>query len=389
MAERRLRPQPVEVSIRGLTRRFRGAVAVHDLSLVIQRGEFFTFLGPSGCGKTTTLRMIAGLLEPDAGEILFDGRAVTQVPPWQRNIGMVFQNYALWPHMTVADNVAFGLIERRARRGEIAGRVAEALRLVGLEGMEGRLPSQLSGGQQQRVALARAVVVEPALLLLDEPLSNLDARLRVQMRTELVRLQRHLGITTIYVTHDQDEALMLSTRIAVMHRGRLVQLGTPEEVYERPADTFVADFLGAANFLGGVVQSVTAGEILVALDGGATVRAAGARNPGFRAGDAVTVCLRPEILNLAEASRPADGTALPGTLRLSTYLGWVMTCEVELAGGRMLRVQTAHPRSHVRFPEGGLVMVAFSPEDVLILRENPPVPQTATTAAPEDAWTGR
>ena len=385
MAENRPRLQPVEVTVQGLTRRFRDAVAVHDLSLAIRRGEFFTFLGPSGCGKTTTLRMIAGLLEPDAGEILFDGRAVTRVPPWQRNIGMVFQNYALWPHMTVADNVAFGLIERRAARGEIAGRVAEALRLVGLEGMEARLPSQLSGGQQQRVALARAVVVEPALLLLDEPLSNLDARLRVQMRTELVRLQRHLGITTIYVTHDQDEALMLSTRIAVMHRGRLVQLGTPPEVYERPADAFVADFLGAANFLNGVVQHVTADEVVVALDGGAPVRAAVERNPGFRAGDPVTVCLRPEILNLAEASRPADGTALPGTLRLSTYLGWVMTCEVELAGGGLLRVQTAHPRAHVRFSEGGPVTIAFSPEDVLILREK----HTATGTAPEDAWTGR
>ncbi|MGH2374196.1 MAG: ABC transporter ATP-binding protein [bacterium] len=378
MAAAGLRVQPVEVELRGLHRRFRDMVAVHDLSLTVQRGEFFTFLGPSGCGKTTTLRMIAGLLEPDAGEILFDGRAVTRVPPWRRNIGMVFQNYALWPHMTVLENVAFGLVERRVARNQIGSLVKEALRLVGLEGLGGRLPSQLSGGQQQRVALARAVVVEPALLLLDEPLSNLDARLRVQMRNELVNLQRHLGITTIYVTHDQDEALMLSTRVAVMHNGHLMQLGTPQDVYERPADTFVADFLGGANFLPGNVREIRAaagaadGTIVVALDGGPLVRAGTARNPGFTAGDLVMVCLRPEAMELAEA-RSSAGAApvsntLAGTLRLSNYLGSVMSCEVELAGGLLLRVQTANPRAYARLSEGIVVTIRFSPEDVLLLR---------------------
>ena len=343
-------------------------VAVHDLSLRVGRGEFFTLLGPSGCGKTTTLRMIAGLLQPDSGEILFDGRPVTAVPPWERNIGMVFQNYALWPHMTVADNVAFGLIERRVERSAVPRLVEDALRLVGLEGLGGRLPSQLSGGQQQRVALARAVVVEPALLLLDEPLSNLDARLRVQMRNELVKLQRQLGITTIYVTHDQEEALMLSTRIAVMHRGHLVQLGTPEDVYERPADTFVADFLGGANFLPGTVREVVGQNLIVTLVNAVSLRASAARNSGARPGDHVSVCLRPEVLELVDPTA-AEGTAnvLDGTLRLRSYLGWVMACEVELRGGITVRVQT-HPRAHLRFIEDGPVAVRIMPEDILLLK---------------------
>ncbi|MGQ0551464.1 MAG: ABC transporter ATP-binding protein, partial [Armatimonadota bacterium] len=240
-----------------------------------------------------------------------------------------------------------------------------------------RLPSQLSGGQQQRVALARAVVVEPALLLLDEPLSNLDARLRVQMRNELINLQRHLGITTIYVTHDQDEALMLSTRIAVLHNGHLVQLGTPQDVYERPVDTFVADFLGGANFLPGTIREASSavgasgGLIAVALDGGAILRAAAARNQGFAVDERVTICLRPEAIDLAEAASPAGGALdniLPGTLRLKNYLGSVMSCEVELAGDRRVRVHATNPRSHARFPEGGAVTIRFSPDDVLLLK---------------------
>lgn len=363
-----MRLKPVDVEVRGLHRRFRDTVAVHDLSLLVQRGEFFTFLGPSGCGKTTTLRMIAGLLEPDAGEILFDGRDVTRVPSWHRNIGMVFQNYALWPHMTVFENVAFGLVERRVPRGEIAGRVEEALRLVGLEGLGSRLPSQLSGGQQQRVALARAVVVEPALLLLDEPLSNLDAKLRVQMRNELVKLQRQLGITTIYVTHDQEEALMLSTRVAVMHRGVLVQIGSPQEVYERPSDPFVADFLGGANFLSGSVRAVSGEGIAVVLEGGEVLHASADRNEGFAVGERVTACLRPEVLDLVPADGASGGgNVLHGTLRLRNYLGWVMTCEIELQGGVLIRVQAANPRAQMRFAEGEPIAVRLSPEDVLLL----------------------
>jgi iron(III) transport system ATP-binding protein len=372
------RIRPVEVELRHLHRRFHDAVAVHDLSLTIGRGEFFTFLGPSGCGKTTTLRMIAGLLPPDGGEILFDGRSVTATPPWHRNIGMVFQNYALWPHMTVSDNVAFGLVERRVPPAEIARRVEDALRLVGLEGLGHRLPSQLSGGQQQRVALARAIVVQPGLLLLDEPLSNLDVRLRVQMRNELVKLQRQLGITTIYVTHDQDEALMLSTRIAVMHRGRLVQLGTPAEVYERPADVFVADFLGGANFLPGTVRGQSGDRLVVALEVGGgddpvALRASAHRNPGFAPGDTVTVCVRPEALELVLDGRPADDVnLLRGTLRLANYLGSVLASEIELPGGRVLRAQIAHPRGAARLAEGSPVTLRVGPDDVLLLRPQAP-----------------
>ncbi|MDR7481972.1 MAG: ABC transporter ATP-binding protein [Armatimonadota bacterium] len=357
----------VAVELRGLSKRFRDHAAVVDLSLQVHRGEFFTLLGPSGCGKTTTLRMIAGLVEPDAGEILFDGTPVTRTPPWRRNIGMVFQNYALWPHMTVFENVAFGLVERGAPRREISRRVEEALDLVGLTGAGGRLPSQLSGGQQQRVALARAVVVRPALLLLDEPLSNLDARLRVQMRAELVRLQRQLGITTVYVTHDQEEALMLSTRIAVMAQGRLVQLGTPQEVYERPADLFVADFLGGANFLPGAVRDAAGDALSVELEGLGRLRAAAARNPGVAVGARVMVCLRPEVLVLTHPGGAGTDNALVGTLRLRTYLGWLAACEVELPTGAVLRVHSATPRAAPGIAEGTPVAVHVAPEDVLLL----------------------
>ncbi|MDR7554780.1 MAG: ABC transporter ATP-binding protein [Armatimonadota bacterium] len=357
----------VEVELRGLSKRFRDHAAVVNLSLHVRRGEFFTLLGPSGCGKTTTLRMIAGLVDPDAGEILFDGRPVTRTPPWRRNIGMVFQHYALWPHMTVFENVAFGLIERGVPRREVVRRVEDALALVGLAGAGARLPSQLSGGQQQRVALARAVVVRPALLLLDEPLSNLDARLRVQMRAELVRLQRQLGITTIYVTHDQEEALMLSSRIAVMSQGRLVQLGTPQDVYERPADPFVADFLGGANFLPGVVREAGGETVVVDLEGLGRLRAAAARNPGVTAGARVVVCLRPEALTLASPAAAGTDNTLAGTLRLRTYLGWLAACEVELPTGAVLRVHSANPRAALGFTEGAPVAVRVAPDDVLLL----------------------
>ncbi|MDR7544106.1 MAG: ABC transporter ATP-binding protein [Armatimonadota bacterium] len=388
----RPRLQPVEVELRGIRKSFGATPAVHSLWLEVGRGEFFTLLGPSGCGKTTTLRMIAGLLQPDAGEILFDGRPVTRTPPWHRNIGMVFQNYALWPHMTVFENVAFGLVERHVDRGAIPDLVNEALALVGLEGLGGRRPSQLSGGQQQRVALARAIVVRPALLLLDEPLSNLDARLRIQMRNELVKLQRHLGITTIYVTHDQEEALMLSTRIAVMHGGHLVQLGTPQEVYERPADVFVADFLGGANFLRGVVHRVGGDAVLVDLwggrpDGRTLLQAAPERNAGFAPGDRVIVCLRPEALEPVppQALPDLSGNVLVGTLKLVNYLGATMVCEVEVLDGQTVRVQTAHPRARRHGREGGPIAIRVAADDVLLLR-----PPDATTQPParSDGLTG-
>ncbi|RLF25672.1 MAG: ABC transporter ATP-binding protein, partial [Thermoprotei archaeon] len=246
----------VSVKLVEVTKRFGDFVAVDHISFHVREGEFFTLLGPSGCGKTTTLRLIAGFYKPDEGEIYFDNKLVNDLPPWKRNIGMVFQNYALWPHMNVWDNIAYGLKVRKIPRREIEKRVKEAIRLVGLEGLEKRKPSQLSGGQQQRVALARALVIEPQVLLLDEPLSNLDAKVRAQLRVEIRKLQKKLKITTIYVTHDQEEALSISDRVAVMSHGRILQIGTPREVYENPSSRFIADFIGMSNFIEGTVKEL-------------------------------------------------------------------------------------------------------------------------------------
>lgn len=328
----------VEVELDRLTKRFGTTAAVHGLSLSVGQGEFFTLLGPSGCGKTTTLRMVAGLVEPDDGRVLFDGKDVTRLPPWDRNLGMVFQNYALWPHMTVFDNVAFGLVERRVSPAEIRRRVTEALEKVGLAGMAGRFPSQLSGGQQQRVALARALVVQPGLLLLDEPFSNLDAKLRVQMRSELARLQREVGITTLYVTHDQEEALVLSDRIAVLEAGRLVQAGTPRELYENPKDVFVADFLGGANLLPGVVVRRGAEEAEVQVgDVRVTATAVGDLAPD----QAVWISVRPEHVELYPG--PGLPGGLEGIVRATDYLGWTLQAEVVLQDGTRLQVRGLDP----------------------------------------------
>ena len=237
-----------EVRLINLWKKFGEVEAVRDVNLTIEGSDFFTFLGPSGCGKTTLLRMIAGFTRPDQGTIFFDEVEIKDVPPWKRDVGMVFQNYALWPHLSVFENVAFGLKERNLPKSIVQEKTHQALSMVNLEGLEKRRPSELSGGQQQRVALARTLVIEPRLLLLDEPLSNLDAKLRIQMRHELVRIQRDLGITSIYVTHDQEEALTLSTRIAVMSKGNVVQVGTPKEIYENPKSQEVADFVGTSNF---------------------------------------------------------------------------------------------------------------------------------------------
>lgn len=333
----------VEVELDRLTKRFGTTAAVHGLSLSVGQGEFFTLLGPSGCGKTTTLRIVAGLVEPDDGRVLFDGKDVTRLPPWDRNLGMVFQNYALWPHMTVFDNVAFGLVERRVPGFEIRRRVSEVLEKVGLAGLEGRFPWQLSGGQQQRVALARALVVQPGLLLLDEPFSNLDAKLRVQMRSELARLQREVGITTLYVTHDQEEALVLSDRIAVLEGGRLVQAGTPRELYENPKDVFVADFLGGANLLPAVVVRRGGEE--------AEVRVGDVRVTATAVGDlssdqAVWISVRPEHVEL----RPGPGLPgdLEGIVRATDYLGWTLQAEVALQDGTRLQVRGLDPSTPVQ-----------------------------------------
>ena len=283
------------VRLRELTKLFGATRAVDRVTLAIEPGTIVALLGPSGCGKTTTLRMIAGLLQPDAGEILIDGRAITRVPVHRRNIGMLFQNYALFPHMTVAQNISFGLETRNVRRHAAAPRIAAALQLVQLDGFEHRMPAQLSGGQQQRVALARALVVEPAVLLLDEPLGALDKSLRQSMQVELRDLQRRLGITTVMVTHDQDEALTMADRIAIMRDGYIEQSGTPAEVYQRPVSRFIASFLGASNFFRGRVERADNGAICVAVPGGPAISVRSSRPIGT----SVTVALRPESVKVA------------------------------------------------------------------------------------------
>jgi ABC-type Fe3+/spermidine/putrescine transport system ATPase subunit len=246
----------MNIQLKDMVKRFGALEAVSHVSLDIQDGELFTLLGPSGCGKTTILRLIGGFHKPDHGEIFFGQKEVSGIPPYERNIGMVFQNYALWPHMTIADNVAYGLKIKKTSSEETARKVKRALSLVNLTGLEKRYPGQLSGGQQQRVALARALVLNPDVLLLDEPLSNLDAKIRQQVRAEIRKLQKDLAITAIYVTHDQEEALTLSDRIAVLDHGKLQQLGSPQDLYQRPQNAFVADFIGIYNLIPGLVKEI-------------------------------------------------------------------------------------------------------------------------------------
>ena len=293
-----------EVELRNVSKVYKDTVAVDDVSLHIRDREFVALLGPSGCGKTTTLRMLAGFIRPDGGQILIDGHDVTDLPPERRPTAMVFQSYALWPHMTVADNVAFGLRLRKLARNVVEERTARMLDVVGLPGVTKRYPSQLSGGQQQRVALARALVLGPKILLLDEPLSNLDAKLRVRMRDEIRRIQQERQITTVYVTHDQEEALTMADRIAVMNKGVLQQVGDALDIYDRPATAFVADFIGSSNLLSGTLR--VAGASAVAEVGTARVPVDA---DGLADGTAVTVSARPEDMEVLRAPA-ADAFAL-------------------------------------------------------------------------------
>ncbi|MCC7103549.1 MAG: ABC transporter ATP-binding protein, partial [Chloroflexi bacterium] len=308
----------VTVSLHGISKRFSDTLAVDDVSLTVCEGEFLSLLGPSGCGKTTTLRVVAGFEQPDQGRVLFGGDDVTEIPPYRRGIGMVFQSYALFPHMTVAENIAYGLRRRRVSREEISARTADILNLVHLPGLEQRYPRQLSGGQQQRVAIARALVIRPRVLLLDEPLSNLDAKLREGMRIELRQIQREVGITAIYVTHDQEEALALSDRIAVMDHGRIAQVGTPYQIYQAPEDPFVAQFIGRSNILRGVVERVDGSEVVLRSAGGLVVT--GRTSGHLGVGDEAIAVVRHEQAKLTD---PA--TAVPnlfeGRVQFVTYYG--------------------------------------------------------------------
>ncbi len=324
------------LELRDVSKSYGAVRAVAGVSLAIGAGERVALLGPSGCGKTTTLNLVAGFLLPDAGAIHIAGRDVARVPAHRRNTGMVFQSYALFTHLTVADNVAFGLRMRRVPPAEVDRRVREALALVRLEGFGPRYPRQLSGGQQQRVALARALVIRPEILLLDEPLSNLDAKLRQEMRMELVEILERVGITTVFVTHDQEEALALSHRVVVMNEGRIEQVGTPGEIYEEPATAFVAKFLGETNVLPGRVVGREGDELVCDVGGGCRVRSD--RRTGVRPGDAVEVIVRAERLRLAE--RPTGlANSFPARLEHVLYLGGDLRYLVRLGDHRLVVVE--------------------------------------------------
>ena len=344
--------------------------AVDGVSLEVREGELVTLLGPSGCGKTTALRMIAGFEMPTAGRVLIDGQDVSHVPPHARNAAMVFQSYAIFPHLTVARNVAFGLEMRGLPAAEIASRVRSVLELVELSGLEHRSPEQLSGGQQQRVALARAIVTEPRVLLFDEPLSNLDAKLREQMRIEVRRLQRRLRITSVYVTHDQSEAMALSDRIIVMEAGRVQQIATPFEIYAHPVNSFVADFLGRVNFLEGRVAVAGSSTVTVEMRGHRLELPSGKATPA--AGEDVVLVVRPETISVTAA--PVDrGSAFQGTIRRVVYLGATVEYEVDWKGTPLLVVR-GNPLEEELIQEGSAVRFDFSPRTIHLLPGRPASP---------------
>ncbi len=353
----------VSVLLESTTKAFGNTIAVDDVTLNIGAGELFFLLGPSGCGKTTCLRMIAGFYEPTSGRILFGDRRMDGVPPHQRNTGMVFQSYALWPHLSVYENVAYGLDVRRVGPREKKERTERALAVVHMEEHARKSPNQLSGGQQQRVALARALVIEPDVLLLDEPLSNLDARLRVEMRQEIRRIHRESGVTAIYVTHDQVEALSMADRMAVMNRGRVEQLGSPRDVYKRPASAFVAGFIGEANFLRGTVVASEAGQTRILTELGEIT---GVAAVDLAAGSAAMCSIRPESLSLAP-DNPAAPNRIAGTLVSSTYLGAVEELRVDC--GPVTLAATIHSPGPGGPRPGDRLTLRAAPEDVIVLAD--------------------
>jgi spermidine/putrescine transport system ATP-binding protein len=365
------------VELRGLTKRFEESAAVDGIDASIEPGEFFSLLGPSGCGKTTTLRMIAGFERPTAGQIVLDGVDVAAVPPHERNVHTVFQSYALFPHLDVFGNVAFGLRRRRVAKDEVRRRVEQAIELVELGGLEKRRPRQLSGGQQQRVALARALVLRPAVLLLDEPLGALDAKIRKQLRVELKALQEEVGITFVFVTHDQEEALSMSDRIAVMNTGRIEQIGTPAEVYEQPATVFVADFLGVSNLM----DAECLGDGVVRV-GDFRLRAGcgevAARGP-------VRVVARPERLALVDHGS-SDDNCLQGMVERTVYVGANLQVIVRLPTGGSIQASIANSGQAGSWPQGTPVAVHIPADALRVLAPGPLAPTLShVSAEPEPA----
>jgi spermidine/putrescine transport system ATP-binding protein len=368
------------VRLADVVKRFGDVAAVDGVDLEVPDGQFFSLLGPSGCGKTTTLRMIGGFEQPTSGLIELQGADVTWLPPYRRNVNTVFQNYALFPHLTIFENVAFGLRRKGVGAADIKSRVTEMLRLVELPGYERRRPNQISGGQAQRVALARALINRPAVLLLDEPLGALDLKLRKQMQLELKRIQQEVGITFIYVTHDQEEAMTMSDRIAVMNRGRFEQLGDPESLYERPATRFVAGFLGISNLLAGSIEDRTGGYAVVRLPDDTRVRVPRALADG--AAD-VEVGVRPEKIRMGSVDESRnDQNAIVGTVRDASYLGVSTQYIVEAAGGQRLMVyeqnveRTVHGSLH---RPGEEVRLTWSPDHTFVIAAGSE-PAPATTA---------
>ncbi len=348
----------MRIQLQDIVKRFGALEAVSRVSLDIQDGELFTLLGPSGCGKTTILRLVGGFHRADQGRILFGDRDMTGKPPYERNIGMVFQNYALWPHMRIFDNIAYGLRLKKFSADETRDKVNHTLGLVNLKGLERRYPGELSGGQQQRVALARALVLNPDVLLLDEPLSNLDAKIRIQVRAEIRKLQKELGITTIYVTHDQEEALTLSDRIAVLSQGRLQQLGSPHELYEKPRNPFVADFIGINNLIPGKVKTAADSGLRLVVDtAGGPIACAG--DGRLAPGAECIVCIRPETAEIGLSEASAEGvSSIAGTVSFPSYIGNTIRYDVDVAG-ITFKVDVQNPRDHRLLEVGTRVFVRF------------------------------
>ena len=367
----------VDVRLVEVVKRFGDVAAVDHISLDVQDGEFFSLLGPSGCGKTTTLRMIGGFEAPTSGLIELHGEDVTWLPPYKRNVNTVFQNYALFPHLTIYENVAFGLRRKGVKGDEVKSRVTEMLKLVELPGFEKRKPTQISGGQAQRVALARALINRPAVLLLDEPLGALDLKLRKQMQVELKRIQQEVGITFIYVTHDQEEAMTMSDRIAVMNRGKYEQLGDPESLYERPTTRFVAGFLGVSNLLPGTVTGVADDYAVVRLEDDTNVRVPKALTNGSGSSTAVDVGVRPEKIRLlvAGSDAPAGANLLSGVVRDASYVGVSTQYIVETRSGKRISVyeqnveRTSHGSLH---RPGDEVRLSWSPSHSFVVHDASP-----------------
>jgi iron(III) transport system ATP-binding protein len=352
----------VKVDVRNVSLAYGATPVLQDISVSIEPGEFFALLGPSGSGKSTLLRLIAGFNQAQSGQVLVGGEDVSRVPPWKRNIGMVFQNYALWPHLTVAQNVAFGLEERRLPKDIVRDKVAAALELVGLEDYAARRPSQLSGGQQQRVALARTIAIEPMVLLLDEPLSNLDAKLRVHMRAELLALQRKLGITTIFVTHDQEEALSISDRVAVLDHGVIQQVGTPMELYDHPANRFIADFVGTINLLSGSISKDGSGLCFHCPTLGRIPLLSANAGEGN-----AEVAIRPHALTLSERAQNGDRMWLDGLVTEREFLGEFVRYTVKVGDADLIADQP-HFIGSASYARGARLKIGIDPAQIRLLK---------------------